>query len=235
MKTIQLAGKNCWMMPVGQAGGRATLPVILMPSEKSQTDQLLPLLAHMDTAPFIMAGFDSENWDHDLTPWPAPKLFKKGNDFTGGAADTLRFITDTLMPAISVWCEEQFHPGDLAWGIMGYSLGGLFALWATCTSEVFSRCGACSASLWFDGWLDYLAEHKPRKGSQLYFSLGSEEEHTRNERMRTVGGNTRLTVDMLAKTGDYPELCFREEAGGHFDNTAARMERALIWLTREGE
>lgn len=55
-------------------------------------------------------------------------------------------------------------PGRRTAGIFGYSLGGLMALYALCESRSFGLCGALSASLWYEGFLDYLRERAPAPG-----------------------------------------------------------------------
>ena len=66
-----------------------------------------------------------ENWNDDLSPWKAPAVFKT-EDFCGGASKTLENII-----ALCADKNRKYYIG-------GYSLAGLFALWAACQTDIFS-------------------------------------------------------------------------------------------------
>ena len=53
--------------------------------------------------------------------------------------------------------RERF--GALPCIIGGYSLGGLFALWAARNTDAFTAVAAASPSLWINGWGEYAAAH----------------------------------------------------------------------------
>ena len=58
------------------------------------------------------------DWDRDLSPWPAEKVFRGGDDFSGGAEDFLHTLLTKIVPA----AEGDLSP---AWrGLFGYSRGG---------------------------------------------------------------------------------------------------------------
>ena len=59
----------------------------------------------------------------------------------------------------------------------GYSLAGLFSLWACCQSGKFAGIAAASPSVWFPGFLTYLEENEV-KSPCIYLSLGDKEEKT---------------------------------------------------------
>ena len=76
---------------------------------------------------FIAAKVD--DWNHELSPWKAPAVF--GNeDFGDGAARTLAQIL-TL-------CTDK----SKTYYIGGYSLAGLFSLWAAYQTDIFSGVAA---------------------------------------------------------------------------------------------
>ncbi|MCO7110734.1 alpha/beta hydrolase-fold protein [Gemmiger formicilis] len=60
----------------------------------------------------------------------------------------------------------------------GYSLSGLFALWAATQTNALYGTAAASPSVWFPGWLEYEAAH-PIQTRRVYLSLGDREEHTK--------------------------------------------------------
>ena len=103
-----------------------------------------------------------ENWNDDLSPWKAPAVFKT-EDFDGGASKTLENII-----ALCVDKNRKYYIG-------GYSLAGLFALWAACQTDIFSGVAAASPSVWFPGFIDYMKTYK-MKSQNVYLSLGDREE-----------------------------------------------------------
>ena len=71
------------------------------------------------------------DWFRDLSPWKAPAVF--GNEVFGdGAPETLREIL-----------KLTGDPGR-QYMLGGYSLGGLFALWAAYRTDAFSGIAAVS-------------------------------------------------------------------------------------------
>ena len=61
----------------------------------------------------------------------------------------------------------------------GYSMAGLFSLWAAYQTDAFASVAAASPSIWFPDFLQYMKEHGIRTES-VYLSLGDREEKTRN-------------------------------------------------------
>ena len=97
-------------------------------------------------ADFCLLTIKVQNWNRDLSPWPAPAVFGK-EGFGNGAADTL----DEVLKI----CTDQ----EKTYFIGGYSLAGLFALWAAYQTDVFKGVAAASPSMWFPGFADYMREN----------------------------------------------------------------------------
>jgi len=108
------------------------------------------------------------DWNRDFSPWPAPKVFSKGDDFSGGGDAYLA----ALVQKIPLW-EKEWGVTPLWRGIAGYSLSGLFSLYALTKTGIFSRCGCFSGSLWYPGWMEYLKKSGFVSAPQaVVFSLG---------------------------------------------------------------
>ena len=136
---------------------------------------------------FCLTAFKVNDWNKDLSPWVAPAVFGIEN-FGDGASDTLKEILSL--------CTDK----DKKYYIGGYSLAGLFALWAIAQTDRFEGVAAASPSVWFPDFLEYIRERKPlcRK---IYLSLGDKEEKTRNPVMATVGDKIRELDAFLAQEG----------------------------------
>ncbi len=62
---------------------------------------------------------------------------------------------DTLTQRIVPLTENHLGYAPEFRGIAGYSLAGLFALWAVYQTGLFDRAASVSGSLWFDGFLTF--------------------------------------------------------------------------------
>ena len=103
--------------------------------------------------------------------------------FGGNAAGTLRFLTEQAIPTL----KQQFAlPENVRIILGGYSLAGLFALWASTQTALFSGVAAASPSVWFPGWMEFEQQHTIQ-AQRVYLSLGDKEEHTKNTIMAAVG------------------------------------------------
>ena len=147
-----------------------------------------------------MLAVKVKNWNLDLSPWNAPAVFGK-EGFGGGAAETLAAVLDLCSDG-----SRQYYVG-------GYSLAGLFALWAAYQTDVFAGVAAASPSVWFPGFADYMEEHAI-KCRRVYLSLGGE--------------NIRRAYDCLAGQG--VECVLEWNKGNHFKEPDIRTAKAFAWL-----
>ena len=169
---------------------------------------------------FALAGF-TVDWQEDLTPWPGKAVFKGQPDFGNGAARTLGYVTDTLLPALTA---QRTNVPRVILG--GYSLAGLFALWAGYQTDRFDGIAAASPSVWYPGWTDYAAGH-PFRARAAYLSLGDREAKTRNALMSTVDGAIRAQHAALAAQAIPAVLEWN--AGNHFMDAALRTAKGFAW------
>ena len=65
-------------------------------------------------------------WEENFSPWCAPRVFAKGPNFGDGAQKTL----DTLIDQVIPWTESDLTEPPAYRVLVGYSLAGLFSLWA---------------------------------------------------------------------------------------------------------
>ena len=83
------------------------------------------------THQFLFAAIPVENWNDALSPWEAPAVWGK-QGFGGKAADTLRFLMEQVIPILK---QQLRLPENVKIILGGYSLAGLFALWASTHSN----------------------------------------------------------------------------------------------------
>ena len=195
------AARVILVQPVGQH----ELPLI---------DDEIVQIGQMTDRPFRYLAVQVENWNRDLSPWPAPAVFGD-EDFGDGA--------EALLEKILPLCAEQ----DKDYIIGGYSLAGLFALWAGSQSERFSAVAGVSPSVWFPGYGDYEQAH-PIRAEHVYLSLGDREEQTKNRAMAAVGNEIRA---LYARLQTRKTDCALEwNAGNHLREPERRVAKGVKWM-----
>ena len=171
---------------------------------------------------FCLKAVKVNSWNHDLSPWPAPKAF--GDEgFGDGAAETLKKLLETVVPDRKA--ADRTAPRRVLIG--GYSLAGLFALWAGYQTDRFDGIAAASPSVWFPHFTEYMQEHA-LYADAVYLSLGDKEEKTRNSVMSQVGSMIRKACTLLTDSGKECVLEWNE--GNHFKDPDLRTAKAFAWL-----
>ena len=188
----------------------------LMPAEAEFIQEMCP----ETTLAIITFQVD---WFNDLSPWPAKSAFKGQPDFGSGAETLLHRLVSDIVPDVQNSSREQ----KLILG--GYSLAGLFALWAAYQTELFAGIVAASPSVWYPGWIEY-AKANQVKTSAVYLSLGDKEERTRNPVMRTVGDSIRGQYDLLKEQNVQSTLKWNE--GNHFIDSEKRTAAGFEWIIK---
>ncbi len=182
--------------------------------ELSAIENEMKQIAELTDKSFKLLAFKVDSWNDDLSPWKAPAVFGK-DDFGGGADITLRNIT-----ALCTDKSKNYYLG-------GYSLAGLFSLWASYNTDTFMGVAAVSPSVWFSGFSEFMQSKKICTDS-VYLSLGDREEHTRDPLMSTVGDCIRTDFELLKSQGVH---CILEwNKGGHFKDADLRTAKGFAWL-----
>ena len=163
---------------------------------------------------FCLLALKVDDWFRCLTPWQAPAIYGDLS-FGDGAQETLDHIL-----------ERTGKPGK-QYVIGGYSLAGLFALWAACRTDAFSGVAAASPSVWYPGFAEYVCSHS-MKARHVYLSLGNREEKTRNPVMAAVGNRIREIHSSL-ESRSIP-CCLEWNEGNHFRDPDLRTARAFAWV-----
>lgn len=219
--TEEIGGRKCHIFTRGQEGP-AIYWAISAGRETDMVEKLASRLKTMCRNPWVLIAFETESWDRDLSPWPALEL-PDGRGFSGGAKATLDWLLENSQKIENRYgCEKR--------AVGGYSLSGLFALWAFYESGSFDAAGSFSGSLWYPGWDDYASGRKARPGSAVYLSLGTKEEKTRNKVMASVGDATRAQYERLCADENVRESALVWSGGGHSSEPDMRTARGFAWI-----
>ena len=206
----------------GERNAETVLLHLADAGEQARSTALHAEIAARTDVPFLLVSVPISDWNRELSPWEAPPVFGS-KPFGSGAGETLSFFTDALLPGLS----SEAHGKTFVLG--GYSLAGLFALWAAYQTDAFWGVAAVSPSVWFPGWTDRTAAYRPRT-AHIYLSLGEREAHTKNAVMRRVADCIRLEHERLLADGVDSILEWNE--GNHFQDVTARTAKGFAWLLR---
>ena len=111
-------------------------------------------------------------------------------------------------------------------GLAGYSLAGLFALYACYNCDVFHRAASVSGDLWFPNFKDYVFNNSMKKiPDKVYLSLGDAEAKTRHPLLKTVQNNTEEIVGHYKNLGLI--VTWELNSGNHFKNAALRSAKGI--------
>jgi hypothetical protein len=174
---------------------------------------------------FSFVAFKIEDWNSELTPWEMPLLRGKGN-FGDGAAGTLEFIKNDLIPSLSEYISTENK--EIKYILGGYSLAGLFSLWNGYQTDIFEGIAAVSPSVWYKGWIEYVGAGKPLS-EKIYLSLGDTEEKTKHQILSKIGDNIRKQYEILEKSENVKTVLEWNE-GNHFQNPDIRTAKGFLWV-----
>ena len=132
-----------------------TAPLVVICGEEESLDELRDELGKRSDNACSLLLFRVEDWNRELSPWPADPVMKKTEPFGGQSDLFLKAILIEGLPAVLQ--EYELQP---EWtGIAGYSLAGLFALYSMYQTDRFDRYVSASGSMWYPGFVDYCKTH----------------------------------------------------------------------------
>ena len=161
------------------------------------------------------------NWNDDLSPWPSDPVFPHGDEF-GGKADIflkqLLFQLEKKEKLLDYPVKERY--------LAGYSLAGLFCLYASSKTDYFQKVASVSGSLWYPGFVEYLKNH-PVHAKQVYLSLGNKESKTKNPILKEAMNKTKEIGSII---GGYSGVLLTENPGNHFTDPQGRLFKGIAYL-----
>ena len=190
------------------------------------------------------------NWNDTLTPWPAPGFYDDEPWFGGHGGETLEELTCRTIPAIEAELDiesDTESPRSLLprkgsriikRAICGYSLGGLFALYAFVNDSRFDACASISGSLWYQGWMHYIRKKTEcvassksvvnrfdGRGRYAFLSVGKKECKSGLPLFRCVEDNMHASADLLRAAGCQVDTVVGP--GNHMQHIPERFSTAL--------
>lgn len=188
------------------------VPLIYLIGNQDQIEKFIHPSYHL----VVIEGVD---WHRDLAPWPMEALFKKDKPYEGKANQFLNWLMQEVVEPV-----EKLLSFQVSWrGLVGYSLAGLFSLYALYQTDYFSRVASVSGSLWYPGWIEYVYQHTMRvQPEKIYLSLGNQEDRTRHPLMKDVKKCTDAFIQFMTCP-----IIFQSQPGNHFYEVEKRIQMAI--------
>ena len=211
-----------WKKAALYCAEQADAPLIILNNYSGDGASVIRAMEEIGTPDCHLLVVGNLKWDHDMTPWYCPPTSENDTPCTGGADEYLELLLTRIIPQARTMLqgEPRFT------GIAGYSLAGLFALYALYQCDEFDRAASMSGSLWFPEFKEYVLSHELRKRpKKLYLSLGDREAKTRNPYLKTVQNNTEQIVSHYEQMG--LNVTWDLNPGNHFMDAALRSAKGV--------
>ncbi len=203
------------------------IPFIFLNSDRKEGKILFEEIASLTQKDFVLIAIPVNDWNDDLSPWYCKPVFKGTKPFAGKADEHLSYIETKILPSV----EEALLKMDIRssyHALAGYSLAGLFALYAAFTSDRFKKIVSASGSLWYPDFHEFTRSHPlSRQVDQIYLSLGDQESHTKNKLMAAVEDKTRTIASELNETC---HVFFEMNEGNHFKDPEFRTAKGIAYI-----
>ncbi len=205
--------------------GKGNDPLVVLNTYSGDGESVCEKLLEMDSQDMNLLVIGNLKWEHDMTPWYAPPLFKADTSYTGGADEYLALLLGEIIPG----AEERIAGKPSYLALAGYSLAGLFALYSMYKCDVFDRVASVSGSLWFPDLREYVLGNEMKKvPDKIYMSLGDAEDRSRNALIRAVRNNTEEIADHYRSSGI--DVTYELNPGNHFKDPALRSAKGILGI-----
>ncbi|WP_283170948.1 alpha/beta hydrolase [Curtanaerobium respiraculi] len=205
----------------------APAPIVFSNDYVENGEGVLAHCAAEGSGPFHLVTISQMRWDEDLSPWAADPVVSEEDHFTGEAKRHLGWMLDAVAP----FAEDALGCQPAEKIIAGYSMAGLFALYASYLTDVFDGAVCVSGSVWFPGFLDFCRAHAfPKNPLAIYLSLGDRESASRNAVLRTTQRAMEQLRDEFGSR--HIPTVFELNPGNHFHDMDLRMAKGIGWILR---
>ena len=200
-------------------------PLIVLNTFEGGGAQVLAEARKMGGGDFNLLSIGGLDWNRDMSPWECAPVMAQDEGYAGGADAYLSLLLEEILPE-----GLKRLPESPSWtGIAGYSLAGLFALYALYRTDTFARAASMSGSLWFPGFGDFVRSHDMKRAPEkLYLSLGDKEAKTRNPYLKTVQENTEAAVQLYRDRG--LDVTWELNPGNHFRDAELRSAKGILGI-----
>lgn len=201
------------------------LPVVYSNDYQESGSGVLARCAELGCPSFHLVTLSKVGWDRSMSPWPSEPVVTRNDHFSGEGSQHLEWLLLHVAPYV----ERELGVRKPVSYISGYSMAGLFALWALYQTDFFAGAVSASGSLWFPGFRDYVLAHEPAgRPRGIYLALGERETKVRNPALQHTDDICRSLCARLSSQG-IPHT-FESNPGNHFKDMDLRVAKGIAWL-----
>lgn len=234
IKKLLLGGRECTVCtPPAYEKSERKYPVIYINGAAPLAEIVEELTKEGICLDFFLVSVESKSWKDDFTPWVTEEI-REGEGKPGGfAVQYLNVLVEEIKPGIDALFPTESDREHTS--ILGYSLGGLAAIYSLFYNRSFGNAASISGSLWYEGFLEYIQHTPPcQEKARVYLSLGKKESKSRNRRMAEVGNATKEAAQIFTQAYGSDNICLQWNNGGHFYEVERRYAHAVAWLRKGG-
>lgn len=158
-----------------------------------------------------------EEWNAMMIPWESKTVKAKPK------AD----ILSKEIPALFQEIDQHCHGVTTQHYLIGYSLGGLFAVWEGQKGR-FDGIASVSGSMWYPDLVPFVQDGEYPNVAKAYFSIGDREGGKPSSPFYQVREKTMEIERIMASKGI--QTIFELNEGNHFYQSASRLKKAVEWL-----
>lgn len=198
-------------------------PAVYSPIYEESGEMLIAECEKLKCRSFHLVTISELQWNDDLSPWKSEPVFKNGEGFGGNAADFTSLLTEQIIPF-----AENLTGISSRRIIAGYSMAGLYALYAPYVTDAFSDVVCASGSVWYPNFVSYIETNKYiRQPDSVYLSLGDKESRTKNPYLsQTEGCMEKLYRNF--RQMNIPSV-FEMNQGNHYKDAVLRLAKGIAW------
>lgn len=220
MESLMIAGKEVKIFPAKNINA----PLVILHTVRGEGETVNQLARKGTATDFSLAAIGNLNWDDEMSPWAISPISPKDTPCTGGADAYLDTLEEQILPRIL-----HYVPSPSFMALAGYSLAGLFAVYAMYRIDAFARIASASGSFWYPKFLDYVQQHEMKRQPEcMYFSLGNKEARTKNKILQSVEEKTLWLENHYREFGI--RTVYEENQGNHFQKANERMAKGICWI-----
>lgn len=223
VEKFSVGNKNIAIYYESEYIGKA-LPVVYFNAFEEDGDKIYSL----KNKEYVLVSISNIDWNREMSPWFMEKLFKVEDDYTGEADKYIAELIESIVPKVE---EKIASLGiNISCNILsGYSLAGLFSIYAGYKTDYFNKIVSCSGSLWYPRFAQFAKGNDfCGKVEKLYLSLGNKEAKAKNEIMNKVEICTKELYEYYLSIGI--DTIYEENQGNHFQDVEERIAKGINWI-----
>lgn len=199
-------------------------PLVVIPSFQNSGLNIKKEIEKITDKDFSLLTIYVSDWNNDLSPYTASSIFKGTSDFKGNADSFLDYVLKLIKKVV---LEANIKP--IFKVLVGYSMAGLFAVYALFKTNEFLKVGSVSGSLWYPHFTEFIENNEVLQGiSTFYMSLGDKEKKTSNKIMSQVETNSLIVFERIKP--QFNNSKFEFNPGNHFKDEDLRIAKCIAYL-----